>query len=103
MKKTMKVNGGTVEVTFTPNKVEKLSIDKKINKLRYDILDLETELFRMLHPKDDKGEDFLPEGNEISFDFGKTRYENMMDNLRYSIKDLNNIQRLSENINKIKK
>ncbi len=98
----MKVNGGVVEMTFTPNEVEKLSIDKKIRKLRYDILDLETELFKMLHPKDDKGEDFLPEGNEIPFDFGKTRYESMVDYLHYSIKDLNNIKSLSERISKIK-
>ena len=80
-----------------------MDIDKKIQKLRYDILGLETELYKMLHPKDDKEEDFLPPGNEVPFNFKKTRYENMMDNIRYSIKDLNNIKRLSEQINKIKK
>ena len=101
MTKSMKINGGTVEMTFTPNPKE--SIDKRINKLRYDILDLETELFRMLHPKDDKEQDFLPEGNEIPFDFGKAKYNSMMDNLHYSIKDLNNIKRLSEEINKVPK
>ena len=79
-----------------------MDIDKKINKLRYDILSLETELFRMLHPKDDKDEDFLPEGNEVPFNFKKTRYNNMMDNIRYSLNDLNNIQRLAEKISKIK-
>ena len=100
MKKIMKVNGGVVEMTFTPNLKE--SIDKRINKLRYDILNLETELFRMLHPKDDKGQDFLPQGNEIPFDFGKAKYEGMMDNIHYSIKDLNNIQSLAEKISKIK-
>lgn len=80
-----------------------MDIDKKINKLRYDILSLETELFRMLHPKDDKDEDFLPEGNEVPFNFKKTRYNNMMDNIRYSLNDLNNIQRLAEKINQLNK
>ena len=80
-----------------------MDIDKKINKLRLDILDLETELFKMLHPKDDKEEDFLPPGNEVPFNFKKTRYENMMYNINVSIDDLNNIKRLSEQINKIKK
>jgi len=80
-----------------------MDIDKKINKLRYDILGLETELFRMLHPKDDKGQDFLPEGNEVPFNFKKTRYNNMMDNIRYSLNDLNNIQRLAEKINQLNK
>jgi hypothetical protein len=79
-----------------------MDIDKKINKLRYDILGLETELFRMLNPKDDKDEDFLPPGNEVPFNFKKTRYNNMMDNIRYSLNDLNNIQRLAEKISKIK-
>ena len=79
-----------------------MDIDKKINKLRYDILGLVTELFRMLNPKDDKDEDFLPPGNEVPFNFKKTRYNNMMDNIRYSLNDLNNIQRLAEKISKIK-
>ena len=78
-------------------------IDKRIKNLRYDILNLETELYRMLNPKDEKDEDFLPPGNEIPFDFGKTRFDNMMYNIGYSIKDLNNIKSLSERINKIKK
>jgi hypothetical protein len=80
-----------------------MDIDKKINKLRYDILGLETELFRMLNPKDDKDEDFLPPGNEVPFNFKKTRYNNMMDNIRYSLNDLNNIQRLAEKINQLNK
>ncbi len=80
-----------------------MDIDKKINKLRLDILNLETELFGMIHPKDDKEEDFLPEGNEIPFNFKKTRYENMMYNISVSINDLENIKRLSEEINKIKR
>ena len=65
-----------------------MDIDKKINKLRTDILILETELHRMLYPKDERGEDFLPPGNEIPFNFKKTRYENMMHNIKVSIKDL---------------
>jgi hypothetical protein len=77
--------------------------DKKIEKLRIDILNLETELIRMLHPKDDKEESFLPPGNEIPFDFKKTRYENMIYNINVSIQDLNNIKRLAEQINQIKK
>jgi hypothetical protein len=77
--------------------------DKKIEKLRIDILNLETELVRMLHPKDDKEESFLPPGNEIPFDFKKTRYENMIYNINVSIQDLNNIKRLAEQINQIKK
>jgi len=77
--------------------------DKKIEKLRIDILNLETELIRMLHPKDDKEESFLPPGNEIPFDFKKTRYENMIYNINISIQDLNNIKRLAEQINQIKK
>ena len=82
---------------------KKMEIDKKINELRYDILNLETQLIQMLHPKDDKQELFLPSGNEIPFDFGKTRYENMMYNINVSIDDLNNIKKLAEQINKIKK
>lgn len=77
--------------------------DKKIEKLRIDILNLETELVKMLHPKDDKEESFLPPGNEIPFDFKKTRYENMIYNINVSIQDLNNIKRLAEEINQIKK
>ena len=80
-----------------------ISYDKKIEQLRYDILNLETELVRMLHPKDDKEENFLPPGNEIPFDFKKTRYENMISNLNYSIKDLNNIKGYAERIYKINK
>jgi len=79
-----------------------MDIDKKINKLRLEILNLETQLIGMLYPKDEMGEGFLPEGNEIPFNFKKTRYESMMDNIRYSINDLNNIKRLSEEIYKIK-
>jgi hypothetical protein len=79
-----------------------MEIDKKINKLRYDILGLETELFRMLNPKDEREEDFLPPGNEIPFNFKKTRYENMMYNIKVSIQDLENIKRLSEEISKLK-
>jgi hypothetical protein len=101
MEKTIKINGGTI--TFTPDEVVELSIDKKINKLRYDILNLETQLYKMLHPKDSKEQDFLPPGNEIPFDFGKTKYDDMISNLNYSIKDLNNIKKLAEQINKIKK
>ena len=99
--KTIKVDGGVI--TFTPDEVVKLSIDKKITKLRYDILNLETQLVMMLYPKDSKEESFLPPGNEIPFDFGKTKYEDMMSNIGYSIKDLNNIKKLAEQINKIKK
>ena len=99
--KIIKVDGGVI--TFTPDEVVKLSIDKKITKLRYDILNLETQLHRMLYPKDAKDEDFLPAGNEIPFDFGKTKYEDMMYNINVSIKDLNNIKKLAEQINKIKK
>ena len=80
-----------------------MDIDKKINKLRYDILSLETELFRMLNPKDERDEDFLPEGNEVPFNFKKTRYENMMYNIKVSIQDLENIKRLSEKIWEITK
>jgi len=80
-----------------------MEIDKKINELRHNILNLETQLIQMLHPKDDKEESFLPLGNEIPFDFGKTRYENMMYNINVSIDDLNNIKKLAEKINKIKK
>jgi hypothetical protein len=101
MEKTIKINGGTI--TFTPDEVVELSIDKKIDKLRYDILDLETQLVKMLYPKDAKGECFLSPGNEIPFDFGKTKYDDMMSNLNHSIKDLNNIKKLAEQINKIKK
>ena len=100
MTKSMKVNGGTVEITFTPN--PKLSLDKRVEKLRNDILNLETELVMMLRPKDDKEEDFLPEGNEIPFDFGTRKYNDMMYNINVSIKDLGNIKHLSEEINKIK-
>ena len=99
--KIIKVDGGVI--TFTPDEVVKLSIDKKITKLRYDILNLETQLVMMLYPKDSKEESFLPPGNEIPFDFGKTKYEDMMSNIGYSIKDLNNIKKLAEQINKIKK
>jgi len=99
--KTIKVDGGVI--TFTPDEVLELSIDKKINKLRYDILNLETQLVMMLYPKDSKEESFLPPGNEIPFDFGKTKYEDMIYNINVSIKDLNHIKKLAEQINKIKK
>ena len=99
--KTIKVNGGVI--TFTPDEVVKLSINKKINKLRYDILNLETQLVMMLYPKDSKEESFLPPGNEIPFDFGKTKYEDMIYNINVSIKDLNNIKGYAERIYKIKK
>jgi hypothetical protein len=84
-------------------KLEKSLADKKMSNIRTNILILETELFKMLHPKDEKGEDFLPPGNEIPFNFKKTRYENMMYNIKVSLKDLNNIQRLAEQVNKISK
>ena len=80
-----------------------MDIDKKIRQLRADILNLETELIRMLYPKDDMEQDFLPPGNEIPFNFKKTRYENMMYNIKVSITDLNNIKKLAEQINQIKK
>jgi hypothetical protein len=99
--KTIKVDGGVI--TFTPDEVLELSIDKKITKLRFDILNLETQLVRMLYPKDSKEESFLPPGNEIPFDFGKTKYEDMIYNINVSIKDLNNIKGYAEQINKIKK
>jgi hypothetical protein len=83
--------------------MKNMDIDKKVNKLRLDILNLETELFRMLHPKDENEESFLPKGNEILFNFKKARYENMMDNISYSINDLKNIKKLAEQINQIKK
>lgn len=79
-----------------------MDIDKRINKLRYDVLDLESELYRMLHPKDERGEDFLPPGNETPFNFKKTRYENMIYNINVSINDLQNIKSLAEKINQIK-
>ena len=79
-----------------------MDIDKRVRQLRADILNLETELFRMLHPKDNKEQDFLPPGNEIPFNFKKTRYEDMMYNINVSIQDLNNIKRLSEEISKLK-
>ena len=83
--------------------MNKMDLDKKMSSIRTNILILETELFKMLHPKDEKGEDFLPPGNEIPFNFKKTRYENMMYNIKVSLKDLNNIQRLAEQVNKISK
>jgi len=82
---------------------KQVSIDKRMEQIRYDILNLETKLVKMLHPKDDKEESFLSPGNEILFDFGKTRYEDMIYNIKVSIKDLNNILELAEKINKIKK
>ena len=94
--KTIKVNGGVI--TFTPDEVVKLSIDKKIRKISDDILNLETQLVMMLYPKDSKEESFLPPGNEIPFDFKKTRYENMISNLNYSIKDLNNNFKLHQTV-----
>ena len=84
-------------------KENKISFDKKIEQLRYDILNLETELVKMLYPKDDKEEGFLPPGNEIPFDFKNDRYENMIYNINVSIQDLNNIKELAEKINSIKK
>jgi len=81
-------------------KNKKIDSDKKMLNIRSQILMLETELFKMLHPKDEKGQDFLPSGNEIPFNFKKTRYENMIYNVKVSIKDLNNIQRLAEQIYK---
>ena len=102
MKKTMKVSGGTIEMTFTPSPSLQLTIPQEMMDIRSRILELETKLFKMLNPKDEKGQDFLPPGNEIPFDFKKTRYENMMYNINVSLKDLNNIQRLAEQVNKLK-
>tara|TARA_R110000744_G_scaffold204065_1_gene322949 strand:+ start:422 stop:682 length:261 start_codon:yes stop_codon:yes gene_type:complete len=84
-------------------KLEKSLADKKMSNIRTNILILETELFKMLHPKDEKGEDFLPPGNEIPFDFKKTRYENMIYNINVSINDLNNIKGYAEKIYKLNK
>ena len=80
-----------------------MDIDKRINKVRLDILNLETELYGMLHPKDENEESFLPAGNEVPFSFKKKRYEDMIYNIDVSIQDLDNIKSLSEKINKIKK
>tara|TARA_R110000782_G_scaffold176801_1_gene267772 strand:+ start:298 stop:558 length:261 start_codon:yes stop_codon:yes gene_type:complete len=84
-------------------KLEKSLADKKMSNIRTNILILETELFKMLNPKDEKGEDFLPPGNEIPFDFKKTRYENMIYNINVSINDLNNIKGYAEKIYKLNK
>lgn len=80
-----------------------MEIDKKLQKVRLEILDLETQLFGMLNPKDENQESFLPAGNEVPFNFGKTRYEDMIYNINVSIQDLNNIKGLAEKINNIKK
>lgn len=80
-----------------------MDIDKRINKVRLDILNLETELFGMLHPKDENQESFLPDGNEIPFNFKKTRYEDMIYNINVSISDLENIKKLAEKINQLNK
>ena len=77
---------------------QKLSIDKKIHQIRMDILRVETELQGMLYPKDERGEGFLPAGNEILFDFKKTRYENMMYDIHYALQDLKLIKHKSEKI-----
>ena len=84
-------------------KLEKSLADKKMSNIRTNILILETELFKMLNPKDEKGQDFLPPGNEIPFDFKKTRYENMIYNINVSINDLNNIKGYAEKIYKLNK
>ena len=84
-------------------KLEKSLADKKMSNIRTNILILETELFKMLNPKDEKGEDFLPPGNEIPFDFKKTRYENMIYNINVSINGLNNIKGYAEKIYKLNK
>ncbi len=80
-----------------------MDIDKRINRLRLEILDLETKLVGMIAPKDENEESFLPAGNEIPFNFGKARYEKMVYNINVSIEDLNNIQRLADEINQINK
>ncbi len=80
-----------------------MDIDKKINKVRLDILDLETEMFGMLYPKDENQESFLPTGNEIPFSFKQKRYEDMIYNINASISDLENIKKLAEKINQLNK
>ena len=82
---------------------EKMDIDKKINKVRLDILDLETKMIGMLYPKDENQESFLPAGNEIPFSFKQKRYEDMIYNINVSISDLENIKKLAEKINQINK
>ena len=72
-------------------KLEKSLADKKMSNIRTNILILETELFKMLNPKDEKGQDFLPPGNEIPY------------NINVSINDLNNIKGYAEKIYKLNK
>ena len=81
---------------------KKMDIDKRINKVRLDILDLETEMIGMIYPKDENQESFLPAGNEIPFNFKQKRYEDMIYNINVSISDLENIKSLAEKINQIK-
>jgi len=96
---TIKTPTGVITVDFIPN--PELPIDKKVMNLRSDILQLETQVYRMLHPKDSKGEMFLPPGNEIKFDFSKKKYNDMMYNLKVSLYDLENVMKLSEKINNL--
>jgi len=96
---TIKIPTGVIKVDFIPN--PELPIDKKVMKLRADILDLETQLYKMLNPKDSKEEDFLPPGNEVKFDFSKNKYNDMVYNLKVSLKDLENIKDLAEKINNL--
>jgi hypothetical protein len=101
MKKTMKVIGGTVEMTFKPSPSVKLTIPQEMIGIRARILELETKLFKMLNPKDRKDEDFLPPGNEVKFNFSKKTYNDMLYKIKVSINDLNNIKDLAEKINKL--
>tara|TARA_R110000803_G_scaffold208913_1_gene277988 strand:- start:580 stop:885 length:306 start_codon:yes stop_codon:yes gene_type:complete len=101
MKKTIKVNGGTVEMTYKPSPSVELTIRQQMMDVRIRVLDLETRLFRMLHPKDSKDCGFLPPGNEIKFNFGKKTYNDILYDIKVSIKDLQNIESLAENINKL--
>ena len=79
MTKTMKVNGGKVEMTFIPNEVKELSIDQKISKLRYDILSLETQLLRMQQKKE-------------TFSFGTKKYNDMVEHIKWGLNDLSSFE-----------
>ncbi len=101
MKKTMKVSGGIVEMTYKPSPSVELTIPQQMMDVRGRVLDLETRLYRMLNPKDSEDGGFLPPGNEVKFNFGKKTYNDILYRIKVSINDLENIERLAEKINKL--
>lgn len=92
MKKQLKVQGGKINVEFIADKAvdwRDWDLDKQITKMRYDILDIETQLLKMWQKKE-------------SFDFGTHRYNNMVMFIKQALNDLQHFESRVKEIKKFK-